>query len=422
MKKTTFFVAAIATLFCTNCTNDEPEVNLPKEPESSNPYRVSLNDAVDAALPLLNQLDGLHTRSNRHISDIEYVVQDIKTRSNSESYALDTTLYIVNFDDDKGFAILGADKRVPPILGLSNTGNINLSDTTENKAFAECLGNIICTAPYGPGLGLKDSIPDIGYIGIIPGKQYIDLKNKISPMITKAVSRWGQEGEFSKYCDNYNDWMHPKYAVGCGPLAAAMITTYYKWPNKIDDLVLDWNIINTWEFDPSSLKNQEIPAIIPQYLVKVQKKLGATHGPDWNTALTSNNFIKNFPKLGYAQVGTPKDFSDKAAYQALMSKSPLMMVGFNQNNTEGHMWVVDGSLLYSECYGGDVNTYKEYYLFHCVWGYNGFNNGYFLFNNSSKSMNMSDPKEFEEYEGAGDPSKKGAYYNLKFWSNFTPIK
>ena len=421
MKKTTFFIAAIATLLCTNCSNDEPEVNLPKQPVSSNPYRVSLNDAVDAALPLLNQLDGLRTRSNRQISDIEYVVQDLRTRSNSEPYALDTTIYIVNFKDDNGFAILGADKRVPAILGLSNTGNIDLNDTTENEAFAQCLGNIKCTASYGPGLGLKDSVPNIGNIGIIPDKQYINLKNKISPMITKAVSKWGQKGDFSKYCNPYNVFPY-RYTVGCGPLAAAMITTYYKWPNKIDDLVLNWNIINTWELDPSSIMIQEIPDIIPQYLAKVQKKLGATNGPGGNTALTSNDFIKNFPKLGYAQVGTPKDFSDNAAYQALMSKSPLMMVGFNQDKTDGHMWVVDGSLLYSECYGGDLNTYKEYYLFHCVWGYDGLNNGYFLFNNSSKSMNMLDPKEFEEYEGSGSPSISKTYYDIKFWSNFTPIK
>ena len=69
-----------------------------------------------------------------HISQCISLGGDKRTRAQSDSLNPDL-IYIANFENGEGFAILSADKRIgTAILGLASEGNVNLDDIYEREA------------------------------------------------------------------------------------------------------------------------------------------------------------------------------------------------------------------------------------------------------------------------------------------------
>ena len=126
MKKIQITLVSLLVVCFTACTSDiqdMPTYNDQTNQSSKNPYRVSLSQALATVQPLFNNMDeGKATRSSRIISNVDYITSTIATRGDSE-VSMDTLLYVVNFDDENGFAVLGADKRVPAVLAISDEGN-----------------------------------------------------------------------------------------------------------------------------------------------------------------------------------------------------------------------------------------------------------------------------------------------------------
>ncbi|MCM1005964.1 MAG: Spi family protease inhibitor [Prevotella sp.] len=106
-------------------TNETP--NTGEQVQSGNPYRVSLDDALSVADKIMGDIEISPTRKSRTIRNVKYV-----TEPNTRSGATDTLLYVVNYDDDMGFAVLGADVRSQPVYAIASEGEFNLSDSTTN--------------------------------------------------------------------------------------------------------------------------------------------------------------------------------------------------------------------------------------------------------------------------------------------------
>lgn len=99
------------------CSQDEPILvpNVSEQSAKTNTHRVSLHDALNRADALLSQIGDPTTRSKtRKVKSVEYLTNTL-TRSGT----IDTTLYLVNYENNGGFALLGADKRVRPIYAIS---------------------------------------------------------------------------------------------------------------------------------------------------------------------------------------------------------------------------------------------------------------------------------------------------------------
>ena len=110
MKKKLTYFAAVA-LVLTACNSEEPITppNQVNDAMGANPYRVSLTDALKNADALLGELgEGETTRSaERKVESVEYY-----SRPGTRSLGGDTLLYLVNYTDDAGFALLSADSRL----------------------------------------------------------------------------------------------------------------------------------------------------------------------------------------------------------------------------------------------------------------------------------------------------------------------
>ncbi|MBD5289324.1 MAG: hypothetical protein HDS26_01400 [Bacteroides sp.] len=111
------------------CSNED----IPDAPRLDDSIQVT-NPGLDRALQIveemMKELDGGATRSSRRIATIEQVNQ--LTRSDVQ----DPNWFLVNYDDEAGFALVNDAKIYCPVYGIANTGSLSMTDTTENKGLA----------------------------------------------------------------------------------------------------------------------------------------------------------------------------------------------------------------------------------------------------------------------------------------------
>jgi hypothetical protein len=105
---------------------DAPSLNTPEE--ISDPYAVTIDKAVGMMNELIGDLYGPVTRNSaRVISSIE-TMKSPETQTRSGMKMSENLAYIVNFTNNGGYAILGADQRVPPVLCIVESGSLSLTE------------------------------------------------------------------------------------------------------------------------------------------------------------------------------------------------------------------------------------------------------------------------------------------------------
>lgn len=102
----------------------------------ANDHRVPVDAALEGLRSLLDQIDAT-TRSAapRTIREVLPLrSRRVLTRTlESATDRPDTLLYLVNFSDEAGYAVLGADDRMAPILALADDGSVSPDDFTADS-------------------------------------------------------------------------------------------------------------------------------------------------------------------------------------------------------------------------------------------------------------------------------------------------
>lgn len=391
-------------LLCGACSQ-EGEIPTPHNDLSGEAStRVSIKDALKRAEKLLNTIEGVSTRS-RSVESIEYFGK-VNTRSDENA----SLYYVVNYADNAGFAVLGADSRLDGVYAISEEGHLEVSDTSENEGLRLFFLSLPKTIPPFT----KDSLIVDPIIPPGPG-QHDDNSYKIEPMLVKNIKYWHQDYPFNLYCPFVTNPQTGDVRiadVGCVPLAVGMMMSYYEWPLSYQNYTFDWTAIKS--YDPiidSSLAGTQYG------LPRLLSILG--DGDNLNTNYTySGSGTKMTRYLDYAldnfNYTTPApfyNFSVAGMERALKEHNPCLMGGTMTSNSQvigAHAWVVDGIIFddYIFIPGNseiaDYEIYGEGYLFHCVWGWKGKCNGYFKFDGGLKHNKIftesDDPAWTEELE------------------------
>lgn len=153
------FNAVFISLFFFSCSdNYEKEImkNAPQTALSS--YKVTPEEAQEIILNFMDAMeDSKQTRSvgeysSKEIANVKAFRRGtFKTRSGYEnrniSIDLDTLMYVVNFSDNNGFALVAADKRTDPIFAIIDEGNYDFEelDEEENESFLSFVDGAIAT-------------------------------------------------------------------------------------------------------------------------------------------------------------------------------------------------------------------------------------------------------------------------------------
>lgn len=122
----------LAMLVITGCTSLSGDLTPPENPNtvgSDNPYRITIEEALRNLDDFFVNNNEGNTRSNvvPKVKNVTAIRDSRRVTRNTSAGANDTAaiLYVANFDQEQGFAILSADKRIESlILAVTEDGNM----------------------------------------------------------------------------------------------------------------------------------------------------------------------------------------------------------------------------------------------------------------------------------------------------------
>lgn len=392
--KNCFCLALIIVLFLTGCSDTDDIISIDQRSTTSPKLSElrSYEEAKFIAQQSVSMLDNdsgnsVSTRgvsSSRILSDnCHYVIcsDPTETRS-SESFGNDTLMYVFNFANNQGFAIVSANPQTEPLLAVIEEGHYDPSVECDNKSFSNFMELTKQFVLRGGDFSEKQEEPSTPRSLDDPWTLYAHVGNYVTV-------RWGQQHPEGIYC--------PNGICGCGATAMAMIMSYHEYPTSIN-LNHDNYIIPNYTLNWTAMKMHfvnhyqdffecEASNDAHDMISHLCRQLGVTAGSHYyNSATgTSKSGLRNcMIYYGYT-VPTFSNFSESEIVGALNYQLPVIMEGWTDHiYGVGHYWIVDGYKSYyptGETPPGngslDYNPFFKYYN-HVNWGWNGDCNGYFF--------------------------------------------
>lgn len=402
MKKKFFLSCVVCILMFASCSDSDilPSVTLQKCVETSffipKDSAVVLANQAISAIAEKKETRGFQEKRTVASVDVVDLNPSMKTRTSDEN-AISSSLYIVNFQNNKGFAVLSSDKRLRPLYAVSDSGSIAIADTLKNENLALFFD------------GVKDDIVQASAKSpkiLETSDRKIVISPQVYPMIWVAPSLWGQSEPYNTYCYTVNG---EKAKVGCAAVACGIIMSYYGWPSYINDTRLNWHGMKKYTV------NHDIDFVFGKLGEKQQ--LDMQYGVKSSGASTVN-LSRTFVRMGYYAPDNLQTFSESKVCSLLDDTKrdgygPLLVVGQEVNNIGGHGWVIDGYCKNVTNSDGSKVLYKTV-LFHCVWGWNGANNGYFYLNNGK----LGGSGYLFGQDDNGDTSTSYNFKKLRYMANF----
>lgn len=426
MKNTYYqIIVILSILLFVSCSSFEEDNEIQLDTTSNQEIQegiVPLDLALNRLESFLSKHESsmLMTKGNnkRQISSISLHYPSVMTKGENDSLALVPDSYIVNFDDNNGFAVLGAVTTLPDIICVTEHGNISddlipvvstpLMDTLsfvtqeeltleEIDPYCEEDDDYYCMA-QGYGELIHDLISnalDNNLDGGIDNNLGPDNPGYASHSLNECErlleTNWGQS-DYNEYCFRDNLAFERKSALpGCSTTALAMIMAYNQYPSHytVNDTTLDWSSIRTVG------KITDYPSDAPSYR-QIQLLMGSIYNTvnkiavKGATLITPEQIKQRMAQLGYSNVTKYKASSltlqmmEEISEMLGDAKPAFLSAVPNMGHLLlGHSWVVDGAR-YS-----DSN-----YLMHFNFGWNGSCNGYY-------SRHCLNPARAKEYDSTG---------------------
>ena len=412
----TYLLLMVAILVCSCAKQTDPPIN-------TNPIEITIDEDVDfigSSLSVDNAIDNAnfiynYTESNktRRIKDVTLLTSDdlrasVATRSGSANNDKNIPLaYIVNYADNKGYAILAADTQLPPVIAIGDSG---VFSTDGFLQYISGEYNTRLSEELNPAQELQYTMVNNSLT--LNGLPTID--NQITPtlardttMILKCMplvpTKWGQGNPYNYYSPLDEDGN--KCVAGCVPVAGAQVLAslcyhhnFYPATQIHSEYPVDWIKINKMIFQ-DSLKynyNEITPSSknVASLIRAIGKSINATYTTDATSAYTSN--LGNvYSDLGMTSIvyGDSDVVTLDNLFNMIVSKNYPVNARATRikedNETVGHSFVLDGWLrleysfigsthLHGEFSVGIINNIQSQFdLVHVNFGWNGVCDGYY---------------------------------------------
>ena len=384
---------------------------------TSNPYKISVDEAKDIVLDFMQVFQGsdsCKTRTkmrNLEIESVEIVdANKVITRSVGIE---DTLLYAVNFSNNGGYVLVGADRRTEPIFGVIDNGSFSEKSVEENPNLAYFLNLALGKAVYDVKTSTTKAVnPGIGDYDNVYGSAY------------HLTSKWGQGAPYNVYC--------PGPYTGCVAVAVAQILSYFpvignvSWQDNLasGSAILHWNQIQSDCFKNDGRLNTFTTPQSANEIAHLMRYLGVVLKAEYKddgTSMESKdaiNWINDWTSLKATKLKeynaneifmAANFFSNKLVYMR-GNRGKNDFLGITIKYTGGHAWVADGAFSARR-----KSDNKFVNLYHFNWGWDGSNNGYFLatvFDSSNPAIKDS---ELPGYLSLDDDGTPGNYkYNVEY--------
>lgn len=395
---------AIFGMLLASCQSNEPVLNADRTDVES-PHLIPLEKALENADNMFSIIGEGKTRANRKVKDVSMFMKGTRAENGDNLHGF----YVVNYENDGGFALLSADdRRADAVYAIAPEGSLELKDTIENKGLSWYLNAFLPNVPLGipdtprpvnPGGG-GDTVPMLDF-----SEQLYKLHSE--PILNTFMSQFHQESPYNKYCfDKYGN----QILAGCVTVCVGTVVGFKEFPSKIGGYTFNWASMkinryhDSWARLFGVLGGQEYIAVEPD--------------GQGNTVAYTSSVLSTFKKLGYNEP-TLISYNESKMIENLENGELLIMRGdfrdFNPGS--GHMFLIDGGFTTKQRILDDFSehpfVYRKYY--HCLWGRkDAEGNGYYLYSNGLGG-------EIYEHD-AGTTGTYWALKNLSMIYGFEPQK
>ena len=375
MRKQTFNIAKLLVfILVATFASCSEEMDSVEYPEFTSSHLRSYSEAIEIAQRGISMLEGNSGTRSENGTRRKIDMNGFKcvTSKPTRSGDVDTLLYVVNFEDNQGYAIVSARRDVEGLLAVTESGTYDPLHKSENEGLNMFM-DLASGYEFGP------LIP-------IPGPESITSYYYCGPYITV---KWGQEWPEGYFYSNG--------IAGCAKTAVAQILSFYEYPTGIAltypgaDIPyqqLDWSSIKEHVYGRSASNcYNHINSICSansdahMALARFCRQLAHLYAPDitGGKAAASEAELENL----YNALDICVSFKDSylgSDIRADLDNGVLInVIGYSP--PIGHSWVVDGycDRRVSMPIGidGEIQIEHNYYN-HINWGWNGLDNGYYL--------------------------------------------
>ena len=310
--------------------------------------------------------------------------QDLQLATTYHTANNDAAFYV--FNAPKGYVIVSADDCAMPILGYSNEGQFDPNNLPE--AIQAYLTGFVNQIQYGMDRHMRADEQTVRLWELVRSKGTLDFdrsNRSVSPLLT---SRWGQgipDYNYNIMCPEDPNGPNGHAKTGCTATAMAQIMRYWGYPLQgvgshtytpagypeqtanFGATTYDWeNMPDSLDYSSASAQNNAVATLMWHCGVALE----AAYGP-YTTSAYENDvpsaLINYFGYSSDAELAFQDDYADvqwlSMIKENLNQGRPIHYRGANDENEEGHMFVLDGY---------DAND-----LIHINWGWYGDCNGYF---------------------------------------------
>lgn len=437
---------AVAILSLTACTKDLKNIKVEKQEMTDIAGTVNYTIPVEKAIDeLYSTLDFIERErisaapsqfasqgKRREIDKISVIYGNVtaKPKNNSsdadrQTFATthkDSLLYVVDFKNNAGSAVLAADRRIPdPVLAITEQGSLldkdvfpmyregMYADSELMKGFS--IYNAEFNDYYVAGNNrVLDYIE--GYVlqklraydekdTDIKPSYYTTTKigdwevlEKIGPLLTTA---WHQDPPFNNYAPLtrwtlFHKWQ--KSPAGCVPIAMAQIMAYHKFPRnyEVNGYYLNWDVIRK-DRTGNGLSEYNKNAIAG-FISRLGEWSGAHYTPKFAFVLPSRA-KKTMETMGYKGMYMHTSWSAwdnnhaNVVMDMLRNDNPVFIASIAKVAT-GHAWVIDGYIdrqrkieTTYRYHSGPTKveiktTIQKQQFIHCNWGWGEKDDGYYI--------------------------------------------
>lgn len=404
MKRITSYKLFLAVFICVLVACEHTDIQTYTEPSvvtssSIRSQEEALQIAENAISIITN--DANITRaasSNWSISNPHkpIIIKGKATRSGNTSFNSDTLLYIFNYENEKGFAVISANRSTEALIAVSDSGNISSIDEITNPGlafFMRAAENYVSTC--------EDTITeDMGrkHVGELVVHDTIS-SSYISP---KVEVKWNAGSVEGDEC--------PNKKAGCAAIATFQAMSYFEFPRRMDITytgrtmdsinlnVVQWMNIKMHTSSScyvcSEDRHKMISTICRDICEKCQSVFHCNTGTRSSivydslgeTSTTFPNMRNAFLYYGFS-ASSINHYSANTVRNNLNANNLIIMAGNSDYSPRDHAWIVDGYRYYLVNHkfykiDGNIRTlmdsgYETLNICHINWGWGGIGNGYY---------------------------------------------
>lgn len=432
MKKVYYFLfAAMGLASCSNEDVIEVSDNVDNNAvEELNPNRRTYAEVLEIAQNSITMLQDSAAITRGEVADRSLnLANGVKavckpaTRANGTSN--DTVLYVFNFNDDKGFALVSANRATEGLLAVIEEGNYDPSVEASNPFIEQCMQN------------LKDYATNM-----------VETETANSEVVTRA--NYGEHrtnSSKSSFAPKINvEWNQAKNSVtgydcpnkiaGSGAVAMMQVMSSFEFPKSITTsyansaypITPNWNWFNTKFTNSAKLsvnKNDYYQAEFSKLFREMGYRAKASYGSNATTTQIAN-VRSAMSKMGFEVGGLtsydPASHPNASLIGNYLSRGWLViMEGQDSKTKKSHTFVIDGGTyedIDEQVYFNTWTTvaHRDTYYHHINWGEGGKYNGYYI----GSSFCPGDVRNLTS-TGAGTPTintSNNFNTNMKYFTVF----